>query len=123
MIKKSKILTIRGMQVMLDRDLAELYGLETKALNQAVKRNIDRFPSEFMFRLDNYEKLELATNCYRFRNLKHSSSNPYAFTEQGVAMRSSLKSGSHSRNWNWDLQILWRNWIDETIKITFPNLL
>ena len=83
---KSKILTIRGIQVMLDRDLAELYGVETKALNQAVKRNIDRFPNEFMFRLDNSEKLELVANCYRFRNLKHSSSNPYAFTEQGVAM-------------------------------------
>ena len=65
---------------MLDRDLAELYGVETKALNQAVKRNIDRFPDAFMFRLNNDEKHELVTNCYRLQILKHSSTNPNVFT-------------------------------------------
>jgi hypothetical protein len=87
---KDKIFTIRGLQVMIDRDLAELYGVETKALNQAVKRNNDRFPSEFIFRLSNKEKDELVTNCYRLQNLKHSSNNPFAFTEQGVAMLSGV---------------------------------
>jgi phage regulator Rha-like protein len=87
---KSKIFTIRGLQVMIDRDLAELYGVETKALNQAVKRNSDRFPNEFMFRLNNQEKDELVTNCYRLQNLKHSSRNPFSFTEQGVAMLSGV---------------------------------
>jgi len=82
----SKILVLRGKQVMLDRDLAELYGVETKVLNQAVKRNIKRFPSDFMFQLNNKEKDELVTNCDRFKKLKHSTANPYAFTEQGVYM-------------------------------------
>lgn len=87
---ESKILTIRSQQVMIDRDLAELYGTETKVLNQAVKRNIERFPEDFMFVLDKTEKEELVTNCDRFNVLKHSSVMPYAFTEQGVAMLSSV---------------------------------
>lgn len=87
---ESKILTIRNQQVMIDRDLAELYGIETKVLNQAVKRNINRFPKDFMFALEQKEKDELVTNCDRFDALKHSSTMPYAFTEQGVAMLSSV---------------------------------
>ncbi len=87
---ESKILTIRGLPVMLDRDLAELYGVETKALNQAVKRNLERFPEEFRFQLNTTEKIELVTFCDRFRMIKHSSTNPYAFTEQGVAMLSAI---------------------------------
>jgi F0F1-type ATP synthase alpha subunit len=82
----SRILTLRGKEVMLDRDLAELYGVETKVLNQAVKRNIKRFPSDFMFQFNDREKDELVTNCDRFNMLKHSTANPYAFTEQGVYM-------------------------------------
>jgi hypothetical protein len=58
------ILTIRGLKVMLDSDLAELYGVLPKALNQAVKRNQTRFPDDFMFRLDRDEKQEVVTNCY-----------------------------------------------------------
>lgn len=84
---ESKILTIRNQQVMIDRDLAELYGVETKALNQAVKRNIERFPEDFMFSLNETEKEELVTNCDRFETMKHSSTMPYAFTEQGVAAK------------------------------------
>ncbi len=85
-----RIYSVRGMQVMIDKDLAELYEVETKALNQAVKRNIDRFPPSFMFRLEREEFMELVTICDRFEKLKHSSNMPYAFTEQGVAMLSSV---------------------------------
>jgi len=86
----SKILFLRNEKVLLDRDLAELYGVSTKALNQAVKRNARRFPPDFMFRLTKKEKDELVTNCDRFQPLKHSSVSPRAFTEQGVAMLSSV---------------------------------
>ena len=85
-----RIYFVRGRQVMIDRDLAELYGVETKALNQAVKRNIERFPPSFMFRLKQEEFMELVTICDRFEKLKHSSNMPHAFTEQGVAMLSSV---------------------------------
>ena len=84
------IFTIRGVQVMVDRDLAEMYGVGTKVLNQAVKRNIERFPKTFRFQLNNNEKIELVTNCDRFENIKHSSVNPYVLTEQGVAMLSAF---------------------------------
>lgn len=85
-----QILTIRGKQVLLDRDLATLYGVETKVLNQAVKRNAERFPERNCFRLENEETRELVTNCDRFNMLKHSSFAPFAFTEQGVAMLSAV---------------------------------
>ena len=87
---ESLIVDLRGQQAMLDRDLAMLYGVETKVLNQAVKRNIERFPVHFRFQLTDRETNELVTNCDRFRNLKHSSVNPFAFTEQGVAMLSTV---------------------------------
>ena len=87
---RSKIYEIRGQRVMLDRDLAELYGVQTKVLNQAVKRNIKRFPDDFMFQLNYEETHELVTNCDRLATLKYSSSMPYAFTENGVAMLSSV---------------------------------
>lgn len=83
---ENRILNLRSQQVMIDRDLAELYGVETRVLNQAVKRNIERFPERFRFQLFEYEMNELITNCDRFGILKHSSTLPYAFTEQGVAM-------------------------------------
>ena len=86
----TKILFLRGEKVLLDRDLAELYGVETRVLNQAVKRNERRFPPDFMFRLTEEEKHELVTNCDRFKKLKHSTVLPHAFTEQGVAMLSSV---------------------------------
>jgi hypothetical protein len=86
----TKILFLRGEKVLLDRDLAELYGVETRVLNQAVKRNERRFPIDFMFRLTKEEKHELVTNCDRFKKLKHSTVLPHAFTEQGVAMLSSV---------------------------------
>lgn len=85
-----RILLVRGQKVMLDADLAELYGVETKALNQAVKRNSDRFPPDFMFRLTSKEKEEVVTICDHLRQLKFSAALPLAFTEQGVAMLSSV---------------------------------
>ncbi|MBR1404672.1 MAG: ORF6N domain-containing protein [Treponema sp.] len=87
---ESKFFLIRGKQVMIDRDLAELYGVETKVINQAVKRNLERFPEEFRFQLTEDEMDELVTNCDRFNVLKHSSALPYVFTEQGVAMLSAV---------------------------------
>jgi hypothetical protein len=87
---ENRILNIRSNQVMLDRDLAELYGVETKSLNQAVKRNMERFPTSFAFRLTDDEFSELVTKCDRFKSLKHSSVMPLAFTEQGVSMLSAV---------------------------------
>ncbi len=86
----SRIFTLRREQVMLDRDLAELYGVETKRLNEQVKRNRERFPSDFMFQLNNSEKNELVAKCDRFNNIKHSTVNPMVFTEQGIYMLSSV---------------------------------
>jgi len=75
---------------MLDRDLAELFGVQTKQLNRQVKRNIRRFPSEFMFRLTKRERDELVPIWHQFRKMKHSYALPYAFTEHGVAMLASV---------------------------------
>ncbi len=87
---QSLIFEIRDYKVMIDADLAALYETETKALKQQVRRNIDRFPKDFMFVLTKEEKAQLVTNCDRLSNLKHSSALPMAFTEQGVAMLSSV---------------------------------
>ena len=87
---ENKILVIRGQQVMLDRDLAGLYGVETKVLNQSVKRNIERFPEQFCFQLNKTEIKEVVTNCDHLKTLIFSPYNPYAFTEQGVAMLSAV---------------------------------
>lgn len=89
-ILSGKIMTIRHQCVMIDKDLALLYGVETKVLNQAVKRNIKRFPEQFCWQLTQDEFLEPVTTCDRFKVLKHSGSRPYAFTEQGVAMLSAV---------------------------------
>ena len=86
----SKILTLRGQEIMLDRDLAVLYGVTTKRLNEQVKRNSERFPSDFMFQLNENEKNELVAKCDRFNTMKHSTVNPYVFTEQGIYMLASV---------------------------------
>jgi ORF6N domain len=80
------ILFFRGHRVIVDADLAELYGVATKALNQAVKRNRKRFPQDFMFRLNKMEKSEVVTNCDHLARLKFSPVLPYAFTEHGAIM-------------------------------------
>lgn len=82
----SRILLIRGQKVMVDSDLAELYGVSTKALNQAVKRNPGRFPADFMFQLSQDEKSEVVTKCDHLSRLKYSSALPYVFTEHGALM-------------------------------------
>lgn len=87
---QSRILTIRGQQVLMDADLAELYQVKTIALNQAVKRNEARFPDRYRFQLTEEEKNQLITKCDRFCNLKHSSYLPYAFTESGVTQLSAV---------------------------------
>jgi len=79
-----RILLIRGIKVMLDADLAELYGVPTKALNQAVRRNLARFPADFMFKLTKTEKQEVVTNCDHLAKLKYSPTEPYAFSEHGA---------------------------------------
>jgi hypothetical protein len=84
------ILQIRGRKVLLDADLAELYGVTTSQLNQAVKRNLERFPEDFMFQLTAEERDEVITNCDHLQRLKFSPTTPSAFTEQGVAMLSSV---------------------------------
>ena len=81
-----RIFIIRDKKVILDSDIAELYEVEVKKLNQAVKRNIKRFPHDFMFRLTKIEFAKVVTNCDHLQTLKFRSTTPYAFTEQGVAM-------------------------------------
>jgi hypothetical protein len=80
------ILLLRGEKVMLDADLAAIYGVTTKVLNQAVKRNSGRFPSDFMFHLTETEKTEVVTNCDHLARLKFSPHLPIAFTEHGALM-------------------------------------
>ena len=80
------IFILRKKRVMIDKDLALLYGVETKYLNRQVRRNYKRFPEEYVFQLSEGEKTELVTNWHRFNILKHSSVSPLAFTEHGVAM-------------------------------------
>lgn len=88
---QNKIFEVRGYRVMLDFHLAELYNVKTKVLKQAVKRNIQRFPSDFMFELDKEEFHQLVTICDQFpETLKHSSVSPMVFTEQRVAMLSTV---------------------------------
>ena len=87
---ENRILTIRGVQVILDRDLANMYNVETKRLNEQVRRNLLRFPEKFRFQLTQNEFQELVANCDRFSSLKHSTVCPFAFTEQGVAMLASV---------------------------------
>lgn len=90
---EGRILTLRGLRVMIDSDLAELYGVPTKALNQAVKRNATRFPPDFMFQLNATEKAEVVTNCDHLSKLKFAKTLPYAFTEFGaIALANVLAS-------------------------------
>lgn len=85
-----RIFVIRGQKVMLDRDLAKLYGVETRVLNQAVGRNITRFPEDFMFQLAEEEAMGLVSQNVIPSKRSFGGRFPYAFTEQGVAMLSSV---------------------------------
>lgn len=90
------ILVIRGFRVIIDADLAELYGVKTKVLNQAVKRNAERFPEDFMFQLTDGEKQQLVTECDRFKKLKHSSVSPHVFTEHGALMAANILNSPYA---------------------------
>lgn len=102
---ENKIYLIRGKRVMLDKDLAELYGVKTKVLNQAVKRNMKRFPEYFMFQLTK-EEAEISRS--QIVTLKHGQNikySPYAFTEQGVAMLSSVLNSKRAIQVNIQIMI------------------
>jgi phage regulator Rha-like protein len=90
------ILLIRGQRVMLDRDLAELYGVETRMLKQAVRRNVGRFPGDFMFELTKEEARSLRSQNVTLKRGGHSKYLPFAFTEQGVAMLSSVLNSARA---------------------------
>jgi hypothetical protein len=87
---ESRIYLIRQQKVMLDFDLAELYGIETRSLKQAVRRNLERFPSDFMFQLTKEEHRFLRSQNVILKRGQHSKYLPFAFTEQGIAMLSSV---------------------------------
>ncbi len=89
-IIQNKIIILRGQKVMLDRDLAELYSVETKIFNQAVRRNIERFPEDFMFQLTEREYASLRSQIVTLKRGQHSKYLPYAFTEHGILMLSSV---------------------------------
>ena len=92
------ILVIRGKRVMLNHDLAKLYGVTTRRLNEQVRRNPDRFPEDFMFQLTQEEKKEVVANCDHLSNLKHSQSTPFAFTEHGVIMLANVLNSPSAVN-------------------------
>jgi hypothetical protein len=85
-----QILVIRGQKVMIDADLAALYGVSTKRLNQQIKRNAERFPKDFVFQLSRVERDEVVANCDHLQRLKFSPTMPFAFTEHGALMAASV---------------------------------
>ncbi len=93
---EKRILTIRNERVILDADLAEVYGVTTKALNQAVKRNVDRFPNDFAFFLTDSEKSEVVTNCDHLDRLRFSPVLPRAFTEHGAIMAANILNSAQA---------------------------
>lgn len=117
---QNKIYEIRGQRVMLDRDLAELYEVQTRALNQAFKRNIKRFPSDFMFQL-NKEEFENLRSQIVTSSWGGTRTMPYAFTEQGVAMLSGLLNSDRAIHANIVIMrafVAMRNYITSTTTIT-----
>lgn len=97
---EKRIFIIRGQKIILDADLANLYGVSTKQFNQQVKRNIERFPFDFMFKLTPDEKEKVVTICDHLTSIKFSPHLPYAFTEHGVAMLSSVLNSDRAIEMN-----------------------
>jgi hypothetical protein len=93
---EDSILLVRGQKVMIDADLAQLYGVPTKALNQAVKRNAHRFPPDFMFQLTPAEKQEVVTNCDHLAKLRFAKTLPFAFTEHGAIQAANVLSSEQA---------------------------
>ena len=87
---ESLILEINGQKLLLDKDVAMIYGVETKRINEAVKNNPDRFPQDYIIEIDDSSKKELVENFDRFKTLKHSSVKPKAFTEKGLYMLATI---------------------------------
>jgi hypothetical protein len=90
------IVSVRGQSVILDRELALLYDVDTRTLNQAVKRNLERFPADFLFQLNEAEQTALAARFGHLRNMKYSRTRPYAFTEYGAIMAASVLSSQRA---------------------------
>ena len=95
----SRILLLRGQRVMLDADLAELYGVPTKALSQAVKRNSRRFPPDFMFQFTTLEKREVVTNSAHLARRKFARTRPFAMTEHGSIQASKCSIPDRQSKW------------------------
>jgi len=117
---QNRIYTIRGKRVMLDSDLAYLYEVEAKRLNESVKRNLRRFPDDFMFQLTKNEFDKVVANCDHLQRLKYRPTLPYAFTEQGVAMLAAVLNSQKAIDVNIQIMrvfIQLRNYVlsDETI--------
>jgi len=93
---EQRILLIRGEKVLIDTDLAEFYGVQTRRLNEQVKRNRERFPEDFMFQLSTDEKSEVIAKCDHLEKLKFSKTMPYAFTEHGAIMVASVLNSSQA---------------------------
>ena len=93
---EGRIQVLRGLRVIIDADLAQLYGVPTKVLNQSVKRNAGRFPADFMFQLDATEKAEVVTNCDHVHKLKFSKSLPFPFTEYGAVALANVLASSQA---------------------------
>ena len=91
-----RILSIRGHNVIIDADLAELYGVETKVLNQAVRRHKERFPADFVVQLTREEKLKVVTDCDHLANLRFSPYLPLAFTEHGAIMAANVLNSTRA---------------------------
>lgn len=115
---ESRIMSIRGKQIMIDRDLAELYGVETKRLNEAVKRNIERFPERFRFQLTKEEMAELVANCDRFNSLKHSYVQRTWFAWRHRVM-GLYYAGEHSADVYWHRALI--NQKDVGIALQLPD--
>ncbi len=91
-----RIQLVRGVKVIIDADLAELYGVPTKRLNEQVKRNIERFPSDFLFQLTDAEKAEVVANCDHLAKLKYSRTRPHAFTEHGAIQAANVLASAQA---------------------------
>ena len=95
---ESRMIVLRKQSVLLDADVAELYGVETKRVNEAVRNNPDKFPSGYLFELDRYEKDDLVENFDRLKQLKFSTVNPTAFTERGLYMLATILKSARAVN-------------------------
>jgi phage regulator Rha-like protein len=119
-IIEGKIFLIRGRKVIIDRDIAELYEVETRTLNQAVKRNIDRFPEDFMFQLTKEEYDSLRSHFVTLKRGQHRKYLPYAFTQEGIAMLSGILNSQRAITVN--IQIM-RTFVKlREIAITYKDL-